>query len=102
MNLTTAQVCSALGVTYLQLLSLMNNAAFPAPLTNDFAGDMTFDPTAIANFGSLMADAASNGWNVQPDNYPSANWQMMSTTQVGAYRPSPGGIYGGRGAGLFD
>jgi hypothetical protein len=113
MNLTTAQVCSALGVTYLQLLSLMRNAAFPAPLTNDGQGNLTFDSGAISTFGSLLSASLSNWPALGPDSYASANFAALATSAPGPFANSPGGIFGGqstggvygtgsRSGGLFD
>ncbi len=100
--MNTAAALAALGVTYLELLSLLNNSQFPPALTDDGQGDMTFDPTAISNFGARMRSAASNGWQVTPDGYASANWSLLASTSPGPFARSPGGIFGGWGAALFD
>ncbi len=100
--MNTAAVCALLGVTYAQLLALMNNQQFPTPLSSDGYGNFVFDAGQISAFASLMTSVASNGWNVSQTSFPSVNWERLAVTSPGRYAYASGGLFGGRSAGLFD
>ena len=93
--MNTADALAALNVTYLQLLDLMQNAAFPQPASSDGYGNFVFNSGAIVAFAALMSAAAANGWQIPASAYASANWSELAASSPGKYATSAGALMRG-------
>jgi predicted DNA-binding transcriptional regulator AlpA len=85
MDPNAAAAAVQLGITLTALWALMRNPQFPAPTSNDGAGNINWTSASINAFQALMTSAKSNGWIVTVAAYPTANWSMMAATPIGPY-----------------
>jgi hypothetical protein len=88
MDPSFAQVCTQLGVTGLQLLALMANAAFPAP-SGGSGLSATWAAGPINAFAALWSAALAHGWKIPTAIMATAPIALWASTTPGAYyRPS--------------
>jgi predicted DNA-binding transcriptional regulator AlpA len=100
MSMTQTQAAATLGLSMNQFWSLTGNAAFPSPISNDFAGNVVWASPDITGFVTTMAQAAANGWRWSSSDLAGAPWAMMAATPCGPYARAP--VFGGGAPGLFD
>jgi hypothetical protein len=73
-----------LNISVLALWSLSGNPQFPAPTSNDGAGNVVWDSGDIAAFEALWTAARANGWVTSTAALPTANWSAMASTPIGS------------------
>jgi predicted DNA-binding transcriptional regulator AlpA len=86
--MTHAEVAATLSISVTALWSLSGNPQFPAPVSNDGAGNILWDSTAISTFAALQASALGRGWKISTAALPDVrfrsclgeqSWRVLST-----------------------
>jgi predicted DNA-binding transcriptional regulator AlpA len=85
MAVNQTAVAALLGLSMSAFWLLTSNSQFPAPVSDDGQGNVTWNTSDITAFQGLMGATASNGWTWGDVDLPGANWIMMASTPVGPY-----------------
>jgi len=88
-NQNQTQVASALSISVTALWSLSGNPQFPRPVSNDGAGNILWDSTAISTFAALQSAALGRGWKISTAALPTFDFNHAASNSPGAsYRPA--------------
>jgi hypothetical protein len=92
MDPSFAAVMAQLNLSTSQLLSLLRNPQFASALTSNPDGtpaNMSFSAASVSAFQVVMQQVAAAGWQIDPIQYPSANWSALASSAPGeSYQPA--------------
>jgi len=93
MDPTIQQVATQLGLTVLQVITLMANPAFPAPSSgNGLSASWAAGP--INAFASTWASVLANGWRAPTSIMGTAPLVLWASTTPGKYYGGAAGVPG--------